>query len=265
VTSPASLDGLVLRSAGCRLLGALHRAGGDERLPAVLLLHGIPGHEKNLDLAVALRDRGVHVLHFHYRGCWGSEGAYSLTHLLPDARAALEWLAVHPFVDPLRIALVGISLGGWLALALASQADGVCAVVSLSPLLDPARRPLLPEEAAEFAASLHGTGADQLCREWAALTPVHAFASRLAGMPTLLVTAGGDTFFPPEHYSSLPAELQQVTHLQFPGADHVFSDVRPGLCHAVCQWLLEIFDSRPTPRSTLRPATTQGGCECQPM
>lgn len=245
MTAPASLDGLVLHSAGCRLLGALHRAAGDERLPAVLLLHGIPGHEKNLDLAVELRDRGVHVLHIHYRGCWGSEGDYSLTHLLPDARTALEWLAAQPFVDRARIALVGISLGGWLALALASQTDGLCAVVSLSPLLDPVRRPLLPEEAAEFAASLHGTHADQLRREWAALTPVHAFAPRLAGMPILLVTAEGDTFFPPEHYGMLPAALERATHLRFPRADHVFSDVRPGLRHVVCQWLLERFDSRP--------------------
>lgn len=244
MTTPASLDGLVLSSAGCRLLGALHRAAGDERLPAVLLLHGIPGHEKNLDLAVELRDRGVHVLHIHYRGSWGSEGNYSLTHLLPDACAALEWLAALPFVDPARIALVGISLGGWLALALAGQAEGVLAVVSLSPLLDPARRPLLPEEAAEFAASLNGTRADQLRQEWAALMPVHAFASRLAGMPILLVTAGCDSFFPPEHYSRLPAELARVTHVRFPRADHVFSDVRPGLRHVVCQWLLERFDSR---------------------
>jgi hypothetical protein len=245
VSVPASLDGVVLQSSGCRLLGALHRAAGRERRPAVLLLHGIPGHEKNLDLAVGLRARGVHVLHIHYRGCWGSEGDYSLTHLLPDARAALEWLAVQPFVDPVRIALVGISLGGWLALALAGQTEGVFAVVSLSPLLDPARRPLLPKEAAEFAASLHGTSADQLCREWAALTPVHAFASRLASKPILLVTAGGDTFFPPEHYSNLPAELERNTHVRFPRADHVFSDVRPGLRHVVCQWLLERFNPRP--------------------
>ncbi len=254
MTTPASLEGLVLRSAGCRLLGALHRAAGDERLPAVLLLHGIPGHEKNLDLAVELRDRGVHVLHIHYRGSWGSEGDYSLTHLLPDAHAALEWLAAQPFVDPVRIALIGISLGGWLALALADKAEGVFAVAALSPLLDPARRPLLPEEAAEFAASLHGTRPGQLCREWAALTPVHAFASRLAGMPLLLVTGGGDTFFPPEHYLHLPEELERGTHVRFPRADHVFSDVRPGLRHVVCQWLLERFDSRPA--DGLFPAAT---------
>ena len=71
----------------------------------------------------------------------GIFGAMALRHpvvdgyLLPDARAALEWLAVQSFVDPVRIALVGISLGGWLALALASRTDSVCAVVSLSPLL----------------------------------------------------------------------------------------------------------------------------------
>lgn len=245
MTTPASLDGLVLPSAGCRLLGALHRAAGDEPRPAVLLLHGIPGHEKNLDLALALRQRGIHVLHVHYRGCWGSEGDYSLTQLLPDALAALAWLSVQPFVDSARIALVGISLGGWLALALASQSQGVCAVAALSPLLDPGRRPLLPDEAAQFAASLHGTQADRLCQEWAALTPIQALASRLTVTPILLVTAGGDAFFPPEHYRDLPEALERATRAHFPRADHVFSDVRPGLLHVVCQWLLDRFEPLP--------------------
>lgn len=245
MSTPASLEAVVLHSGGCRLLGGLHRAAGDERQPAVLLLHGIPGHEKNLDLALALRQRGIHVLHFHYRGSWGSEGEYSLTHLLPDARAALDWLAGRPFVDPGRIALVGLSLGGWLALALAGQADSLCAVAALSPLLDAGRRPLLPEEAAEFAASLHGATADQLRQEWAALTPIPALASRLAGTPLLLITAGGDTFFPPEHYRLLPPEFERATQVRFPRADHVFSTVRPGLCHVVCQWLLERFHPPP--------------------
>ena len=39
----------------------------------VLLLHGFPGNEKNLDLAQDLRADGFNVLFFHYRGAWGSE------------------------------------------------------------------------------------------------------------------------------------------------------------------------------------------------
>jgi uncharacterized protein len=253
VTVPASLDGVVLQSNGCRLLGALHRAAGDERLPAVLLLHGIPGHEKNLDLAVDLRARGIHCLHIHYRGSWGSEGDYSLTHLVPDARVALEWLAVQPCVDPARIALVGISLGGWVALTLASQTDGVCSVVALSPLLDPARMPLARALAVDSAASLRGTSADRLVAEWAALPPVSAITSRLAFIPILLVTAGADAVFPPAHYADLPAGLHRLTHVHFPRADHVYSDVRPGLRHVVCQWLIDRFDPRPDGEDEPRP------------
>ncbi len=100
MSDAAGLDGVVLQSGGFRLLGALHRAAGPQPRPAVLLLHGIPGHEKNLDLAVDLRDRGVHCLHIHYRGSWGSGGEYALANLVPDAQVALEWLAAHPRVDP---------------------------------------------------------------------------------------------------------------------------------------------------------------------
>lgn len=211
----------------------------------MLLLHGIPGHEKSLDLAVDLRARGIHCLHIHYRGSWGSDGDYSMAHLVPDARVALQWLAGQPCVDPARIALVGISLGGWVALTLAGGSDSVCAVAALSPLLDPEERPLSQEVAADYAASLHGTNAERLRGEWAALPPFTSFALRLAHTPVLLVTAGADLTFPPEHYANLPAGLERLTHVRFPRADHVYSDVRPGLRHVVCQWLVDRFDPGP--------------------
>jgi pimeloyl-ACP methyl ester carboxylesterase len=241
----AGLDGVVLSSGGFRILGALHRAAGVDPRPAVLLLHGIPGHEKNLDLAVDLRDRGVHCLHIHYRGSWGSGGEYALTNLVPDARVALEWLAVHPRVDPLRIALVGISLGGWVALTLASQADGVCAVAALSPLLDPRRLPLPLELAREFTPSLTGLSPEQLVRDWAVVPAIATLAPRLARMPILLVTADADEVFPPDHYANLPAALERLERVRFPRADHVYSDVRPGLRHVVCSWLLDQFEGIP--------------------
>ena len=242
MSDAAGLDGVVLQSGGFRLLGALHRAAGPQPRPAVLLLHGIPGHEKNLDLAVDLRDRGVHCLHIHYRGSWGSGGEYALSQLVPDAREALEWLAAHPRVDPSRVAVVGISLGGWVALTLASQAEGICAVAALSPLLDPIRHPLPLELAREFAPSLTGVSPEQLVREWAAVPDFSTIAPHLARMPLLLVTADADEVFPPDHYADLPAELQRLKRVRFPRADHVYSDVRSGLRHVVCSWLLDQFD-----------------------
>ena len=66
------IAGATFDSDGHRLIGTLYLARGEEPKPTVLLLHGCPGLEKNLDLAVLLRDRGWNSLVFHYRGCWGS-------------------------------------------------------------------------------------------------------------------------------------------------------------------------------------------------
>ncbi len=237
----AGLDGVILESEGCRLLGGLYRAAGEGPRPAVVLLHGIPGHEKNLDLAIALRQVGFHVLYFHYRGCWGSEGDYHLGNLVPDALAALSWLAAQPLVDAARLALVGMSLGGWAALAAAAEAPQVAAVVALSPLVDPRRAPLSAEAAQDFARSLHGTSGEALLADWAALPAISDLASRLRDRPILLATADRDEYFPPEHYFPLQERLPQMEWVRFPQADHLFSAVRPGLRHLVRRWLLDRF------------------------
>ena len=64
----AGLDGVVFYSHGSKLLGGFYRAAGETPRPTVILLHGVPGVEKNLDLAYALRDAGWNCLYFHY-GC----------------------------------------------------------------------------------------------------------------------------------------------------------------------------------------------------
>ncbi len=226
---------------GDRLLGGFYRAGGGGRRPGVVLLHGIPGHERNLDLAQVLRASGLHCLYFHYRGSWGSEGDYRLGHLVPDARAAVDWLTQREDVDPARVALVGISLGGWVALAAAAEMSAPGAVCALSPLADPRQRPLAADEAADFARALHSTDAERLQREWLELRPLTTWAPKLGGIPVQLVTGDKDEFFPPAHYRPLIEALPRIRWDRFPHADHVFSSVRPGLCHVVRGFLLQIL------------------------
>ena len=62
-----------------RLLGLVFLANGRGPHPTVILLHGFPGNEKNLDVAHMLRRGGYNVLVFHYSGSWGSRGSYSFT------------------------------------------------------------------------------------------------------------------------------------------------------------------------------------------
>jgi hypothetical protein len=208
-------------------------------------LHGLPGHEKNLDLAHDLRLRGVHTLTFSFRGAWGSEGEYSMNHLVPDTLVAFRWLSEHPDVDRQRVALIGASLGGWAALTAAAAEPRVRCVAALAPLLDPAAAPLTPQLAEISAEVLRGTSPERLRTEWSSLRPIREMASELTDRPVFLATGDADDLFPPEHYERLPTLLRHLTWVRFPGADHLFSSVRPGLRHSVWRWLLDELSGDP--------------------
>src|SRR3970040_1451897 len=163
----SSLDGVVLHSHGSRLMGALFRRKADEPRPTALLLHGIPGVEKNYDLAYALRDAGWNVLTFHYRGCWGSEGEYTRPGIVDDIIVAIDYLSERADVDKRRLAGVGLSLGGWGVVMAAARDERLRAVVSLNPLVDPHTAPLSDTHAADFASMLHGITAAKAQAQWA--------------------------------------------------------------------------------------------------
>jgi alpha/beta superfamily hydrolase len=235
----ASLTGATFLSHGCKLLGGLYLGAGDGPRPTAVLLHGVPGVEKNLDLAYALRDAGWNCLYFHYRGCWGSEGVYDLGHLVDDTRAATDWLAGQPAVDTDRLALVGNSLGGYTTLAAGAADPRFKALVSICPLVEPAAAPLSDANAADYASMLAGVTPAQLQAQWAALTPIRKLAPQLAGRPTLLVTAECDELFAPAHYAGLLGALPGLTHRQITRADHSFSAQRRELVAMVVGWLNE--------------------------
>ena len=239
----AGLEGIAVPSEAAILYGGLYVAEGDGPAPSVVLLHGLPGHEQNLDLAQRLRTLGITVCFFHYRGSWGSEGEFALHHALADAQCVVRWMLQRSDVDPARLALVGISFGGWVALQLAAREPRIRCLVAISPLLDPRRptRPGLmsPEMAEAFAAPLAGVSAQQLKMEWDQLPSALERREALQERAILMVTAEADELFPPEHYEGVSALLPALKHVQFPRSDHVYSAVRPGLCHTVASWLAQ--------------------------
>jgi pimeloyl-ACP methyl ester carboxylesterase len=104
-------------------------AAGEGPKPTLLLLHGLPGNERNLDLAQAVRRAGWNVLTFTYRGAWGSEGTFSIQHAVADSAAALAYLrsprANATFnIDTSRIVVAGHSMGGYMAAHVAAHDDG---------------------------------------------------------------------------------------------------------------------------------------------
>jgi pimeloyl-ACP methyl ester carboxylesterase/GNAT superfamily N-acetyltransferase len=242
---PASLEGVTLRSHGSRMLGAFFRPDADGPRPTALLLHGIPGVEKNHDLAYALRDAGWNCLAFHYRGCWGSQGRYSLPGILDDIAAAIDYLSQHPSVDARRLAGVGLSLGGWGVVMAAARDERLRVVVSLNPLVDPRARPLADAEAAGFASLLNGLTPAEVQSQWAALTPLTRVAGDLAGRPVLLLTGDADDFFPPAHIQPLAEAMPFAEWQRLPGASHTFDDHRPAMVRAVLDWLTRAFSPLP--------------------
>ena len=89
---PARAETLAIPTGEVQVNGLAYIAAGPGAHPTVLLLHGLPGIEKNLDLAHTLRRHGWNVVTMNYRGSWGSPGSFSFKGNLEDARAALAWL-----------------------------------------------------------------------------------------------------------------------------------------------------------------------------
>lgn len=116
----------------------LYTASGDAPHPTVLLLHGFPGNEQNLDLAQAARRAGWNVLTMHYRGTWGSAGSFSFAGAAEDTRAALKFLREAGAdqkngIDPTRIAIVGHSMGGIMAADAAADDPTVMGLFLVDP------------------------------------------------------------------------------------------------------------------------------------
>lgn len=235
----AGVDGVTFKSEGATLLGAFYRGAGEGPRPTALLLHGLPGIEKHLDLAYRLRDLGWNCLCFHFRGSWGSGSPYTLQGLPVDTRAALEWALHQPSVDPGRIALIGASTGGHLALLYAAGDPRVRAVAALAPAIDPAAFDFPPAMADEFAGMLAGITGSELLEQWRRLESLTSHLPALADTPLLLVTGDRDDLFPLSHYTGFAAALPHLQWARHPEGDHSFSTCRSWLVRTVTEWLEE--------------------------
>ncbi len=117
---------VAIQSHGSRMNGIVYLAAGAGNHPLVIFFHGYPGNERNLDLAQAVRRAGYQALYVDYRGMWGSGGTFSFANGLEDANTIFAWvrspeIAAKYHFDTRRVAVVGHSFGGWLALMTAAH------------------------------------------------------------------------------------------------------------------------------------------------
>jgi pimeloyl-ACP methyl ester carboxylesterase len=256
---PPTIATVVLNSQGDAMNGILYISQGRGPHPTVILLHGYPGDEKNLDLAQAIRRTGWNVLFFHYRGAWGSAGAFSTEHALEDVAAALDFLqqpdAQRNYrVDAGKIVLVGHSMGAYLALLAGSRLDAIQHIVAMAPVnmglwTAGAGPEMWAAMADNFEAMAHGAikrvgGAEEFA-QMTAHPDAYDLVERAAGLDgksLLLIGAARDQDVPPEqHLAPLVKRLKERGKANITEAtldtDHVFSTTRIGLARLVAQWL----------------------------
>ncbi|MDE1176778.1 MAG: alpha/beta fold hydrolase [Edaphobacter sp.] len=135
--APAAMQSFQLPSHGALLNAFVYVAAGSGPHPVVVLLHGFPGNERNLDLAQAMRRAGYDVLFFDYRGSWGSPGSFSFGNGIEDTLAAAAYMrepvnAARFRADAKKIVLVGHSMGGFMALNAAALDPAIVGVVTIS-------------------------------------------------------------------------------------------------------------------------------------
>lgn len=233
----AGLDGVVLECKGSRLLCGFYRAAGVGPRPTAVLLHGLPGVEKNLDIAYGLRDAGWNCLYFHYRGSWGSGGVFSLAGRQDDLVAITEWVVQQPCVDAQRLALVGHSAGGYLALMGGASDLRFRGIVALCPLISPGRAPLSQRDFDEFARMLDGISGRELKSQYDALPPVESAAAQLRDRHVLVLTGAKDDVFPHSHYPPLIESVPTIEWHEFSNGDHFLSLCRQEAVRLVVPWL----------------------------
>ncbi len=196
---------------GTPLYGWFLPAGPDR--PGLVLCHGYQrALEETFSLGCDLRACGFNVLLFDFRGCGRSGGRFTtIGYEEPrDALAAVRWLQGRLGAQA-PIGLLGISMGGSVALTVAGQCPAVRAVVADSAFatlsgavahrLRALRRPLR----ALYYLSMRG--AEWQCRARVAwVRPVDA-ARRLHGRPVLLIHGTADEVVPYAHAQELLAAL----------------------------------------------------------
>jgi len=106
---------------------------GDGGAPTVLFCHGNAGNiSHRLETIECLVTLGADVMLFDYRGYGRSDGAPSETNMYADAAACYSWLTGSQGVHSDKIVLFGRSLGGAVAIELASHVDCAGLIVESS-------------------------------------------------------------------------------------------------------------------------------------
>ena len=245
---PARMEVLHVASGGVAINGVAYIPSGAGPHPVLVIAHGWPGNEKNLDLAQAVRRAGWIAVTFNYRGSWGSPGEFHFRQNPEDARAVIAWLrdpanAKLVGADPNRIAIAGHSMGAWVAAKVSAVDPRVlgAALISMGDMgtLGPRPRSEVLEIAAGNAETLVTTPekmADELADESKTLA-LTGDAAGAARHPLLVLTSDDGGAPMSEAFAVSVERAGGKVARQHVATDHSWSDRRLTLQGIIIDWL----------------------------
>ncbi|CAN5298397.1 hypothetical protein BH23BAC2_BH23BAC2_25590 [soil metagenome] len=138
VEYPATSEEITITIGNDSIAAFAMLAAGKEKKETVILVHGLPGNERNLDLAQDLRRNGRNVIYFNYRGAWGSQGEFLFSNLTEDVKHILDFFSNPENSEKYRIQadsfiLFGHRTGGGVALLSGAQDNRINKIALYSP------------------------------------------------------------------------------------------------------------------------------------
>jgi pimeloyl-ACP methyl ester carboxylesterase len=253
---PARMEVIHIPSGGVEINGVVYVASGPGVHPTFVFFHGLPGNEKNLDLAQAVRRAGWNAVTLNYRGSWGSPGHFSFAQNLEDARAALAFIrdpenAKRLNIDAKNIAIGGHSMGGWVAAETAASDHAILGAVMISAgdfgtigQLAQNDRAAIVKNMAENKESLAGVTPESMADELTAHSAEWSFkalAPALVGTKLYVlyskdfVQSDSETLI-----NAIKSNGGKLMKTKFIPTDHSWSDKRITLESLVITWLQEL-------------------------
>ena len=226
--------------SGRWLRGMIHRPhSAHRRAPGVIFFHGFTGdrmesHWMFVKCSRALAKAGMASLRFDLSGSGESEGEFrdaTLQGEISDARAAVDYFQRYRGIDPKRLGLVGLSLGGAIAAVVAPE-TGARALALWAALAHPSHLRALAESRSVAIAG--GDGA----REYSGHEVSPRFLDNIDKIdplrsiarfthPTLIIHPEKDAYLPVSHAEDFFQAAASATKekIIIPGADHSFTSL----------------------------------------
>ena len=250
---PARMEVIHVPSGNVQINGVIYVASGPGPHPAFVFFHGLPGNEKNLDLAQAVRRAGWTVVTVNYRGSWGSAGNFLFAQNLEDARATLAFIrlpdnAKRLSIDVNRIVIGGHSMGGWVAAQTLAREPKLLGAVVISSgdmgaigLRGEQNRAALVADMNDNRESLAGATGDSMADELIAHGKEWSFSTLAPKLNhrRLLVLYGNDFVKADslELIKDVKAAGGTTMAEEYVATDHSWSDHRIALESSVIYWL----------------------------